>query len=322
MIETPTATAFTTTPEEDSTEVDAPLLSEDQKSEKQNLKALEQDLFLVKQPPITGKLRTAVRHLRSVGGPLARFRGFHIAFAYSFVHNIIVALLSPVSMGLMRPIVSILATVGLCRIQMVWTHIVISNPSRKPWYRRLPSYKSAKNILLPTAVYAASQQAALYVSIGLMAFSQDQFSRPETYGQNPNTVRKLALVQFIVAILVAFSTLVCIVIPAEVTLRRVQASMLPEEDESIVPFDRTFAGKVKPEILGGTGSVGMLDAWRSFGKEGRIRLIKLYVKVIAMDVATTIFFAMILVGELRLILGDDFNKMVKSAHDQYKNSVQ
>ena len=321
MIETPTATAFTTTSEDDTVDVDAPLLSEEQASEKQNLKALEQDLFLVKQPPITGKLRTAVRHLRSVGGRWARFRGLHVALFFGLCHSLVVGLVAPMSMGpgLMRPLVSILATVALCRIQMVWTHVVISNPSTKSWYRRFPTWKAAKNIVLPTAVYATAQQAALYVSIGLVSFAQDQFERPEIYGENPTKVRKFALIQLVLAIVLAFSTLVCIVIPAEVTLKRVQASMLPEEDESIVPFDRTFAGKVKPEILGGTGAVGMLDAWKTFGKEGRIRLIKLYAKVMAMNIAMTVFFAITVVAELRLVMGDDFNKLVKHAHDQLKH---
>ena len=321
MIETPTATAFKTTVEEDSTEVDAPLLSEDQKSEKQNLKALETDLFLVKQAPITAKLRTAVRHLCSVGGPFARFRGFHIALIYHIIHVLIVNFFVPsrLDSSLFRPLVSIIATVALCRIQMVWTHVVISNPSTKAWYRRFPSYKAAKNIIFPTAVFAIAQQAAMYVPAALSIPVMDQFARPQVYGSNPQTVRKMALVEFIFVILIALSTLICIVIPAEVTLKRIQASMLPEEDETIVPFDRTFAGKVKPEILGGSGCVGMFDAWKTFDKAGRIRLIKLYVKVFAIELATTIFFAMTLVAELRLIMGDDFNKMVKAAHDQLKH---
>ena len=321
MIETPTAAAFTATVEEEEpTEVDAPLLSEDQKSEKQHLKALETDLFLVKQAPITAKLRTASKHLRAVAGPFARFRGFHIALIYNIVHSLIVNFVAPGPPGhtLLRPLFSILATVALCRIQMVWTHVVISNPSSKRWYRRIPSYRAAKTILLPTAVYAVAQQAAMYVPAALCVSVADQFVRPQVYGSNPETVRKIALVELIFVFLVALSTVVCIVIPAEVTLKRVQASMLPEEDESIVPFDRTFAGKVKPEILGGSGCIGMLDAWKTFDWAGRIRLIKLYMKVIAVNVVFIIFFAMTLVAELRLIMGDDFKKMVKAAHDQFK----
>ncbi len=92
--------------------------------------------------------------------------------------------------------------------------------------------------------------------------------------------------------------------------------MLPEDDESIVPFDRTFAGKVVPEIVGGTGAVGMLDAWKSFDKSARIRLIKLYGKIFAVQVATTIMFFMVVVAELRIIMGDDFQKAHKMAKQQ------
>ena len=321
MIETPTATAFKTITEEESTEVDAPLLSENQKSEKQHLKSLETDLFLVKQPPITAKLRTAIKHLRSVAGPFARIRGLHIALIYHFAHGLIVGFFAPVhhGTGILRPLISIIATVALCRIQMVWTHVVISQPTTKAWYSRFPSFKAVKNIIIPTAIFAIAEQAAMYVPAGLYMSVQDQLSNPQAYGSNPETVRKIALVEMIFVVLIAFSTLVCIVIPAEVTLKRVQASMLPEEDESIVPFDRTFAGKVKPEVLGGSGCVGMLDAWKTFDKGGRIRLIKLYAKVFLISIATTIFFAMTIVGELRLIMGDDFNKMVKAAKDQLRH---
>ena len=92
--------------------------------------------------------------------------------------------------------------------------------------------------------------------------------------------------------------------------------MLPEEDESIVPFDRTFAGKVVPEIVGGTGSIGMLDAWKTFDIPSRIRLIKLYAKVFAVQLATTIMFVMVVVAELRVAMGDDFQKVHKMAREQ------
>lgn len=114
--------------------------------------------------------------------------------------------------------------------------------------------------------------------------------------------------------LVALSGLlmaVLIVFPASVSLTRVQASMLPEENESIVPFDRTFGGKVKPEILGGSGAVSMLDAWKTFGWAARIRLVKLYAKIGMIQVATTVLFVMMVVGELRLIMGDELQKMTE-----------
>lgn len=104
---------------------------------------------------------------------------------------------------------------------------------------------------------------------------------------------------------------VLIVFPANVSLTRVQASMLPEEHESIVPFDRTFSGKVKPEILGGSGAVGMLDAWKTFGWAARLRLVKLYAKIGLIQFAITLGFIMAMVGELRLIVGEELHKMAQ-----------
>lgn len=48
-------------------------------------------------------------------------------------------------------------------------------------------------------------------------------------------------------------------IPAWGIFTRVAASMLPEEDDPIVPFDRLFGGKVKPGVV-----LGLRDAWTTF----------------------------------------------------------
>ena len=318
MIETPTATAFKTTSaeEDESTEVDAPLLSEDQISEKQKLKAMEQDLFLVKQPPITAKLRTAVKHLRSVGGRLARFRGLHVALLYHAIHGFVVNFFASGG-GIVRPIASVIVTVVLCRLQMLWTHIVISNPTQQKWYRRFPSVAAGKQVIMPTAVYAIAQQAAIYIPAALAVTSMDMFQNPKAYG-SPETMRKLAIVQMCGVILVSLSVFIA-TIPAKVTLHRIQASLLPEQDETIVPFDRTFGGKVQPAILGGSGAIGMLDAWKTFDKDARTRLIKLYLKLFLIQVFAGFSFVMTIIFELRLIMGDDFNKLVESARKHLRD---
>lgn len=321
MIETPTATAVKTTFDGESTEVDAPLLTPAQKSEKQHLQEVEQDLFLVKQAPVTAKLRTVMKQLRSVGGLFAGLRGLHIFLIYHVVHGAIVSFFSGGEYSAFSAVVSVLASVGLCRIQMVWTHVVISNPSSKPWYRRFPSLKAAKNILLPTAVSAVSQQASMYIIGRLFMYLQDRILYPHGYDGSPDSVRKEALAQMILVVVLALNALVCIIIPAEVTLKRVQASMLPEEEETIVPFDRTFGGKVTPEVLGGSGCVGMRDAWKAFGQEGRSRLFRFYIKLFAIQGAVAIMFVMTLIGELRLIMGDDFERMVEAAKAHVKEQM-
>jgi len=314
MIETPTATAF----QVDSDEVDAPLL--DNKNEGK-MTPVEKDLFLVKQQPITGKMRTAVRHLKSVGGRLARFRGLHVSLIYHATYSFILHILHSIFAHnpILRPFIAVVTTIVLCRIDMTWTHIVISNPSEKRWFRRIPGIKAAKNIIAPTAVYAIAKQAAIYVPATLFVAVAETWQNPAAYGGNPETVRKIATLQMFLVGLVGLATIVLVVIPADVTLKRVQASMLPEEDESIVPFDRTFAGKVVPEIVGGTGAIGMLDAWKSFDKSARMRLIKLYGKIFGIQVFTTIMFFMVVIGELKMLVGADFEKFGWRAHAQFKH---
>ena len=315
MIETPTAAAFKVD-SDTLEEVDAPLLSEEQKSEK--MKLVESDLFLVKQKPITAKMCTAIKHLKAQGGRLARFRGLHVSLIYHGIHSLIVNLFtSRASHSWARPLVAIVTTVALCRLQMTWTHIVISAPSTKRWWRRFPSVKAGKNIIVPTAVFAIAVQAAVYVPGALFLTVHETLRNPSAYGNNPATVQKIALAEMFLIGLIAIGTVILVVIPADVSLKRVQASMLPEEDEAIVPFDRTFGGKVKPEILGGSGAVGMLDAWRTFDRSARIRLIKLYGKIFAVQLATTLMFMLIVIGELRLLMGDDLKKAVRMAHARF-----
>lgn len=127
----------------------------------------------------------------------------------------------------------------------------------------------------------------------------------EEVNENVGRAQNIALLEMFLIGLIGIGIFVLVVIPADVTLKRVQASMLPEENESIVPFDRTFAGKVKPEILGGSGAVSMLDAWKSFDRSARIRLMKLYLKVFLVSIFTTIMFAMVFIGEVRFIVGGD-----------------
>ena len=311
MIETPTATAFKTEyTDEDGT--DASLLSQDEKSDKTRL--LEPDLFLVKQKPITSKMCTTIRHIRAQAGPLARFRGIHVSIIYHLLHGAIVGFFSShvVDSQVARPFIAVIASIALCRLQMTWTHIVISKPSSKGWFSRIPSRAAVKNIIVPTAVFAVAEQASIHVPRALYFLCSLAYK--EEAGVDVGHAQHIAFLQMIFIGLIGIGIFVLVVIPADVTLKRVQASMLPEEDDSIVPFDRTFNGKVVPQTLGGSGAVSMLEAWKSFDSPARIRLMKLYLKVILVSAFTTLAFTMILIGELRLIMGDGFSGAVEKAH--------
>jgi hypothetical protein len=121
-----------------------------------------------------------------------------------------------------------------------------------------------------------------------------------------HAICRSALPVFIVGVVVA----ILVRIPAVVTLARVQASLLPDSEETIVPFDRTFDGKVVPEIVGGSGVIGMLDAWKSFGWSSRISLLKVFAKIWAIEAALFALFVITLGVELFVFMPELVDAMV------------
>ena len=79
--------------------------------------------------------------------------------------------------------------------------------------------------------------------------------------------------------------------------------MLPEENETVVPFDRSVGGKVTPAIIGGQGKSGIVEAWRSFDWAARVRLVKLMAKVMAIMLALWVLLIVVTLGEAHLIIG-------------------
>jgi hypothetical protein len=113
--------------------------------------------------------------------------------------------------------------------------------------------------------------------------------------------------------LVALFGIICtlfLCLPAMVTLVRIEASILPEDEDTIVPFDRTFGGKVVSQMHGGSGKIGFLDAWRSFNWEARRRLIKLFVKTAFILVGLMFVVVHVLVAEVFVVMGPQMGKLL------------
>lgn len=302
MIETPTATAVKVDPVSD--EADAPLLFGDDKKST----TTEPELFFIKTKPITSKIRTTIKHLVAEAGPWSRLRGLQVAMVYHFAHQMLLQVLTGLFGHSMIPqsLAAIATAVILCRLQMLWTHVVISSPSEKKWYRRFPTIQQGKKIILPTAVWAIAEQAAIYIPVTLFfAFDLEGYASNAGNFNNLSPMQQKSIMLASLAVLMSgLVTAALVVLPANVTLKRVQASLLSEENDTIVPFDRTFGGKVQPEVVGGTGVVSMLDAWKTFDWAARFRLVGLYAKIFAIHVATCILFISLAVFEVRMINGD------------------
>ena len=304
MVEIPRSTAIVRTPPEESDEPDAPLMG----SEKA---PVEHELLIVKSKPLTAKFRTIIKHLRQRAGRLSRFRGLHIFLGYNILFQVLTATLVRLfPMGfLFRSLAHLLVSVGLCRIALLWNHVVISDPSPMSWYSRIVPRKMGHKVIIPAALFALAEQAVIFVPsmvarclhvISFLRSPQHSFGGVAHMSESQKTwaLAKLGLVG-----LTGMICFVVIYIPAHIALTRVQASLLSEEDESIVPMDRTFGGQVQSAVMAGRGAFAMRAAWKSFDWNSRVRVFKVYAKIFLMQLMLGILYVFVVVFELRLVVG-------------------
>ncbi|KAF2757733.1 hypothetical protein EJ05DRAFT_486754 [Pseudovirgaria hyperparasitica] len=323
MIETPAAeVTFTESDEPDNT-LD--------KEQKEHLLETSPTVTIAPIKPITSNIRGTIKHLRSQAGRTSRWRGIVPAVIYSFLVSIsfnLVQAIIPGEFGLLRmPIVNSLAALPLARLHMAWTHAMISQPSNLRWYQRIQPLSSYKQLWLPTivshsaAIYAVYATGYFAVLISQLFLSDTMDALTEGKAVSGAAITGSILSVFAIFFFAVFAGLF-IVLPAHVTLVRIEASLLPEDQDTIVPFDRSFGGKVVPKVLGGSGAVGFLDAWKTFNWEARRRLIKLYVKNAAIQMMTVFTFVHLIAFEALAIMGKDIKHYMCKMNKYQKEHSQ
>ncbi|KXT16615.1 hypothetical protein AC579_6673 [Pseudocercospora musae] len=326
MIESPTSTAVL----EDkppackyADEPDAPL-------EKEGLLPAEAEadkdveITLIPNKPVTSSIRTMIGHLTRIGGFRARWRGAGVSFIYHFMHsalvNMIAGLLGFSFLG--NALVYVFVSVGLARVHMAWTHAMISQPSAKPFWRRLVPRKQCKALLLPSFVFASAQQATFVLPV-IVAFA---LGLPEINKEHvmeaahKHDCSKLIFtgLRFLAVPATFLFVAFAILLPATVTLTRVEALLLPEEHETIVPFDRqAIVGNIDLQARGSAKLI-FIQSWRSFDRAARWRLIKLYVKMAFIQISIIVICAHLMVAELYVVGGERLGIFLKSAAAQLK----
>lgn len=306
MVETPAAAITVSHPEEPAS-----------KDEKEGLLETGPTITLVHQKPITSSIRGTIRHLVAEAGKLARFRGFryHMIFALAYGWG------SAIAEGVIprfMPFRMVITAAGIgaltANLHAAWVHKVISMPSNATWWSRIPSRSSWKTLALPAAVSAAMPYVSLCISMLLVTVFGVQQEMEEGKLDNYNCAQWTSFVlRALAVVVISIACTLFLCLPAMVTQIRVAASLLPDDQDAIVPFDRTFGGKVVSKAVGGTGAVGFLDAWKSFNWEARWRLIKLFIKSTLLMVAFVVAIFHVLVLELFLIFGAQLGKALSQA---------
>ncbi|KAE8386217.1 hypothetical protein BDV23DRAFT_7734 [Aspergillus alliaceus] len=203
---------------------------------------------------ITSSLRTTINHLRTHVGNSFYLRGFALVLIHDIARDTILPALLPINGNspLKRDIRSLISVAVLANVQVLWVHIVITRPSPKFFYQRLPSLNCWLRVipiaLLESILRGLAVPITLLVELHLIqAVGKVDIDQNLDNSQAAGHVYALAA---IAPTLIKF----WLALPARVILVRIAASMVPDDDELIVPLD--------PRLKGGDAPLGMFDAWR------------------------------------------------------------
>ncbi|KAL4735634.1 hypothetical protein BDV11DRAFT_195644 [Aspergillus similis] len=245
--------------------------------------------------PITSKLRTTLRHLRARGGRLSRFRGFSMFITFIVAQSIVSSFV-PVSPSSIFGgfVLSTLVNVLFANLRVAWVHIVISEPSPKRFYQRIPNFRSLRKIVPAAAFESLVINGSCLVTFLIirLVHGLKELDLIRDGDVSPGLVRSAAGIMSIAGLVGWLASF-----PANVIFVRVAASMLPAEDEAIIPFDRSFGGKVAPEVVGG-GVLSIADAWKTMDRDGWKRYAKAELKAMGLYIASSIFFSLIITATL------------------------
>jgi hypothetical protein len=265
--------------------------------------------------PITTSIRRTSRHLKSVGGFTAKWRGAGIFMVYTILTHIVAIVLNKTIMRAI-PFGSTVANVAAClmasRLHCAWTHKIISMPSAKKLWERRVSRAQWKQLLVPTALSVLARDMSARTIMCTFAFTGNMANR--LGGDKIIPGWAAAILSVIPGAITAVLLAVFVMLPAYAALVRKEASLLPEEEETVVSFDRTFNG-VLTHV---SDTLSYKEAWKSFSGEARRRVIKLYIKFFFITAA--IMFAMIHVigAELYLVAGDQIEGYVVAAGEHLR----
>jgi len=243
--------------------------------------------------PVTSSFRATFGLLRSTGGFRAMYRGIWMHIIQTFCLGLINGGLyhvTPYSFVIAHLISSLICV----QLSTAWVHIVITPESQLRWYQRIPSFKTTfLATWRPTVIFWAASQIVTLSGLGtLYALDKDGQEVPKLDGNESGVFGIMILAIFLQ---------IAVQIPAYVVLVRVQASLLPAEADTIVPFDRSFNGRIEPVVVGGRGYATVRDAWSSFSKSAWYRIVMLEVKVIAITIAAVFGLMVVIIPQIILL---------------------
>lgn len=191
---------------------------------------------------ITAERSVARRHLYNQGRSWPSFPGLNFSAVYTILAVSITALATRIvanetldfpALDLIKLLVGLL----LANLHTASVHAIISKPNKKSFWQRIPGWREWIETMPAASLDLASPKCVYHLTQKLLAFLR-QSSLPTP------THMPIAL-EFLTSIL------------TRAIYIRVAASLLPDDDETIIPFDPSFGGRVRNNEA---HCLGILDA--------------------------------------------------------------
>lgn len=269
--------------------------------------------FTLSQQALTTSLRGTVRHLVRIGGWSALCRGAALGLSLILADGLITTVL----LGLLRLMsekptswyrmrlegagTGIVAEILLAHWAAAHTHIVITEPTFKIWYRRLPGWrKSIRHTALPILLACLAQEMVTVLPQALRrGVGVDRNTGYLNFNAEGSAKALRILVVFGIWLLGQVVRL-SLWVPVGAILTRIQASMLPDDQETIVPMDKSFGTQTRgthgpPGILSPPSAILSFGAaLSSFRRADIIRILRMYAKLVLVEVAFRALFTVVL----------------------------
>lgn len=261
---------------------------------------------------VTSSLRRTVRHLYRVGGPTAMVRGAACYLCYNAM-GILLAM-PAIWLGLVDDpntvqwdetissrlvpdlkitVAEVLTFLILSSWTTAWVHVVITQPTLRIWYRRLPPFFATLRATWRPIICVVFTEFVIWKVIPrpiryAAGMYVTEYQRPSGFVTSDKIVRTLSWILVHAADLL-FS------VPLHMTLVRIQASLLPEDEDPIVTLDRTFGlngnNGLQPGLLAQPrGALTFQEAWRSVTWAELRRMIVLHAKFVLVQGAIAVVF--------------------------------
>jgi hypothetical protein len=255
-----------------------------------------------KPKPVTASLCSTMSHLNKVGGFFSRFRGAHFGVFYGVCYGLIYTLLTSL-FGFFGPLgilFSIICTsAATCNLRAAWTHATIAAPSDKRFFQRFLPRETAKKLIAPNVRAHLSVVLTQVVTFVTVYAAKDTVQR---FGLN-----WLSINVFLLPIASTVGMVLFVYLPCQIALIQREASLLPEDADCIVPFDRTFNGTITWDFETRKEKfvhlAAIRGAWRSVDKTMRKRVVTVLAKLVGISIATGLFFGAVVSAELFVIVG-------------------